>query len=129
MIHLRRGSNPQPPNHQSDAHPIEPSRSAIFEQTYVACANCVDLDETTPNQSFPVTHHFVVHYRIPLPDVPSHAKPCLRAYADSEGPDQTAHPRSLIRAFTVRKQNHSILQNVRMENKSLGDTLSMRRMI
>ena len=27
---------------------------------------------------------------------------CLRAYADSEGPDQTAHPRSLIRAFTVR---------------------------
>ena len=27
---------------------------------------------------------------------------CFQAYADSEGPDQTAHPRSLIRAFTVR---------------------------
>ena len=24
------------------------------------------------------------------------------AYADGEGPDQTAHPRSLIRAFVVR---------------------------
>ena len=33
---------------------------------------------------------------------PCHAKTCLRAYANSEGPDQTAHPRSLIRAFTVR---------------------------
>ena len=29
------------------------------------------------------------------------AKTCLRAYADSEAPDQTAHMRSLIRAFTV----------------------------
>ena len=31
-----------------------------------------------------------------------HTKTCVRAYADSEGPDQTAHPRSLIRAFAVR---------------------------
>ena len=31
-----------------------------------------------------------------------HAKLCLGAYADSEGPDQPAHSRSLIRAFTVR---------------------------
>ena len=29
-------------------------------------------------------------------------KTFLRAYADSEGPDQPAHPRSLIRTFTVR---------------------------
>ena len=27
---------------------------------------------------------------------------CLRAYADSKGPDQSAHPRSLIRTFAVR---------------------------
>ena len=27
---------------------------------------------------------------------PRHAKTCLRAYADSKGPDQPAHPRSLI---------------------------------
>ena len=33
---------------------------------------------------------------------PGHAKTCLRAYADSEGPDKPAHPRSLIRAFIVR---------------------------
>ena len=33
---------------------------------------------------------------------PHHAKMYLRAYADNEGPDQTAHPRSLIRAFAVR---------------------------
>ena len=32
---------------------------------------------------------------------PRHAKTCLRAYADMEGTDQTAHPRSLIRAFAV----------------------------
>ena len=42
---------------------------------------------------------------------PRHAKTCLWVYADSEGPDQPAHLRSLIRAFTVRKQNHWILQN------------------
>ena len=42
----------------------------------------------------------------------SHAKTCLLAYAGSEGPDQPAHPRSLIRAFAVRKQNHWIQQNV-----------------
>ena len=30
------------------------------------------------------------------------AKMCRRAYANSEGPDQTAHSRSLIRAFAVR---------------------------
>ena len=33
---------------------------------------------------------------------PRHAKACLRAYANSEGPDQPAHPHSLIRAFAVR---------------------------
>ena len=36
---------------------------------------------------------------------PSHAKTCLRAYAESGGPDQPAHPRSLIRAFTVRLES------------------------
>ena len=33
---------------------------------------------------------------------PRHAKKCLWAYADSEGPDQPAHVRSLIRVFPVR---------------------------
>ena len=32
---------------------------------------------------------------------PRHAKTCLRAYADSEGQDQTAHPRSLIYAMRI----------------------------
>ena len=36
---------------------------------------------------------------------PRHAKKCLRAYADSEGPDKTARMRSLIRAFTVRQKS------------------------
>ena len=31
-------------------------------------------------------------------DEPSRAKTCLRAYADSEGPDQPAHPSSQIRS-------------------------------
>ena len=33
----------------------------------------------------------------------------VSGHADSEGPDQTAHPRSLIRAFTSAQ---CILQNV-----------------
>ena len=33
---------------------------------------------------------------------PHHTKPCLWAYADSEGPEQPAHPQSLVRTFTVR---------------------------
>ena len=33
---------------------------------------------------------------------PHHAKACLLAYADSEGPNHPAHPRSLIKAITVR---------------------------
>ena len=36
----------------------------------------------------------------------------LRAYADSEGPDQPAHSRSLIRAFTVRCQSNWILHRM-----------------
>ena len=38
-----------------------------------------------------------------------YAKTCLWAYAGSEGPDKPAHPRSLIRTFAVRKQNHWLL--------------------
>ena len=34
------------------------------------------------------------------------------AYADSEGPDQTARMRILIRAVPVRWQNYYVLQNV-----------------
>ena len=33
---------------------------------------------------------------------PRTAKRCLQSYADCEGPDQTVHSHSLIRAFTVR---------------------------
>ena len=40
--------------------------------------------------------------RLTLSTRPYHAKTCLRAYAGSEGPDQTAHSRSLIRIFTAR---------------------------
>ena len=32
-------------------------------------------------------------------------KSVFEAFADNEGPDQTAHPRSLIRAFVVRLKN------------------------
>ena len=49
---------------------------------------------------------------------PRHAKTCLRAYADSEGPDNPSHPHGLIRAFAVRCQN----QNVSMESKCPEDT-------
>ena len=40
----------------------------------------------------------------------------------NEGPDQPAHSRSLIRAFTVRKQNHWILKTVLMESKCPDET-------
>ena len=60
---------------------------------------------------------------------PHHMKMCLRVDAENEGPDQSAHPRSLIRAFAVRKQNHWILYNVSMERKCLDETLRMCRMM
>ena len=53
----------------------------------------------------------------------------LRAYAESEDPDQSAHSRSLIRAFPVHKKNRWKLQNVWKESKGASDTLSLRRMI
>ena len=65
----------------------------------------------------------------PFSTGPRHAKTCLQAYADSEDPDQPAHARSLIRIFTVRWQNHWIIQNVWMNGKDPDDTLRMRRMI
>ena len=46
----------------------------------------------------------------------------LRTYADSDGPDQPAHPRSLIRALAVRKQHHWILKNVSVESKCPDET-------
>ena len=58
-----------------------------------------------------------------------HAKTCLLAYADSEGPDQPAHPCSPSRVFTVCLQNHSMLQNVSMESKGQDDALWVHRMI
>ena len=48
------------------------------------------------------------------------------AYANSEGPDQPANLRSLIRAFTVRQQNDRSLPNVLMESEGPDDTLRMR---
>ena len=40
---------------------------------------------------------------------PRHAETCLRAYADSKGPDQPARLRRLVRTFAVHKQNLWIL--------------------
>ena len=57
-----------------------------------------------------------------------HAKTRLLLYAHSEGPDQLAHPHSLIRAFAVCKQNHWTLQNVSIESKGTNDILRMRGM-
>ena len=45
--------------------------------------------------------------------------------ADSEGPDQTAQLRSLIRAFTVCEQNCLTLQHVYMANKCQHETSCM----
>ena len=69
-----------------------------------------------------------IHYFI-MTSGPRHAKTCLWTYTDIEGPVQPAHLRSLIRAFTFRRQNHWILQNLCSESKSPDDTLPMRRMI
>ena len=59
---------------------------------------------------------------------PRYAKTCLQAYVDSEGPDQPAHPRSLIRAFTVRYQHHWTLQYVSTESQCPDETLRMHGM-
>ena len=36
----------------------------------------------------------------------------LRTYANSEDPDQTAHPRSLVRTFAVRLHNIGTLLKI-----------------
>ena len=56
---------------------------------------------------------------------PCHAK----TYADSEGPNQPAHPHSLIRAFAYRSKNHWLLQNGRIECECPDETLRMHRII
>ena len=43
--------------------------------------------------------------------VPRQGKTCIRAYVDNDGPDHPAHPHSLFRTFTIRKQTRWILQN------------------
>ena len=48
---------------------------------------------------------------------PHEVKMYLCACADSEDPDQTAHPRSLIRVFAVRLKTPWILQNVLTNSK------------
>ena len=42
----------------------------------------------------------------------------LKAYMDSECPDQTAQMRSLIRAFAVHLHNQCILLNESMDGKT-----------
>ena len=41
--------------------------------------------------------------------VPTKRKCTVGSYAKSEGPDQTARMRSLIRAFAVHKQNQRVV--------------------
>ena len=46
----------------------------------------------------------------------------LLSYAGNEGPDQTAHLRSLIWAFDVRKQNHCIVWNISTNKENPDQT-------
>ena len=43
----------------------------------------------------------------------------INTYAENEGPDQPAHPRSLIRAFAVRLQNHGYCRKCQGKGKDL----------
>ena len=47
---------------------------------------------------------------------------CLQACADSDDPDQTARPRSLIWVVAVHLQNHRLLHNVSKDSKILYKT-------
>ena len=40
---------------------------------------------------------------------PCHGKTCLWTYVEREGPDQPAHPHSLIRVFTVPSRKHAYI--------------------
>ena len=54
---------------------------------------------------------------------------CL--FADSECPDQTAHRRSLIRAFAIRLKDHWVLYNVSSDRKDQDEidlNLHLKRM-
>ena len=59
---------------------------------------------------------------------PRHAKTCLREYADREGPDQPAHPCSLIRVFAFRLHKLWTLQYVQMHSNCPNETFRIRWM-
>ena len=42
MLPTWRGSNPQPPDHQSDAHPNEPPRQASLNMISLRLFSCAD---------------------------------------------------------------------------------------
>ena len=69
-----------------------------------------------PTQLEPLQEYFRMQVCILLLFGSYHAQTCLRASADSKGPDRSAHPHSLIRAFAARKQNHWKQWSVSMEN-------------
>ena len=50
-------------------------------------------------------------------------------WSGNEGPDQTAHSRSLIRAFISRLQCHLILMNISTNREGSGETTRMNRLI
>ena len=58
-----------------------------------------------------------------------HGKTCLWAYTDSEGPDQSAHPHSLIKPFTFRLQSHLVLYNITEYNNVPDQTIYFRLLI
>ena len=43
-----------------------------------------------------------IHHMEIIGNEPCHEKMCLMSYANNQGADQPAHPRSLISAFVVR---------------------------
>ena len=79
---------------------------------FVYCYTIYTYMYLADSHKLKITFHFYINiFKTSVLVGPRHAKVCRRVHvcADSEGPDQTAHTRSLIKAFAVRKQNHWIL--------------------
>ena len=87
------------------SHSLHPEHRIIQESVYLLClitchgrmmpllAELLFLLDTTTGDSFS--------------NRPYHGKMCLWTYVDREGPDQPAHPHSLIRVFTVPSRKHA----------------------
>ena len=82
----------------SDWHAVEPLIRLFLQKQSDLGMHCLSRTSCKATSSVQNSGIFTVNYNMGL----DARKPCLRWFANDTGPDQPAHPRSLISAFVIR---------------------------